>query len=137
MFFNILGGIFIKRKLIIATLLIFALITLGCVSAADDIQTDDTVAIDDDTIEEEILTDTNNEPGTFRALSSSIPRLDEGRTYTLTKDYTYNESTDSSYKNGISVSGYGGTLDGNGHTLNGNNQAHIIQRSSYITFKNI
>ena len=124
--------------MIIATLLIFALITIGCVSAADDIQTDDTVAIDDDTIQEEILTDGN--AGSYSELVGELSALQPGDTYELTKDYTYNPDTDSAYKSyGFAIDKSDVTIDGKGHTLSGNGEAGIItdKWGSNLTFKNI
>ena len=126
----------------VATLLIFALITIGCVSAADDVQTDDAVAVDDDTIEEEILTDENNEPGTFSDLVAEISKLEDGDTLELTKDYTYNPDTDSAYSQyGFAIGKNNFTIDGKGHTLSKNNQAGGIiydeSRANNFTFKNI
>ena len=122
----------------IATLLIFALITIGCVSAADDIQTDDTVAMDDN-IEEEILTDGNAEVGTFSELNdyfteNAVP----GKTFELTKDYKFNSTTDTNFVGGVEIAISNIEIDGKGHTLDGNKKAGILYANGYnMTFKNI
>ena len=95
-------GTMIKRNWILATFLILVLISLGCTSAAEDIQSDANMAVDDninneisvvennelednDPIADEQLGDTNN-VGTFTDLDNDINSA--GNYYELTRDYT-------------------------------------------------
>ena len=55
----------------------------------------------------------------------------------LEKDFTFNKSIDSSFKDGISIS-KSLTIDGQGHTINGNKLARIFNlRSGELILKNI
>lgn len=54
-----MGEMYIKFDFLFVTFILFVLISLTCVSAADN-QTDDIVALDTNTLTEEILTDENN-----------------------------------------------------------------------------
>ena len=133
------GGIFIKKKLTLILLILFVLVTISCVSAADDNQTDEIVTIDEDSINEEILTDENTETGTFSDFVAEMTASGPGKTFELTKDYTYNPETDSAYSTGMPIGITSLVIDGKGHTLSGNGQAGIIRDDSEtnLIFKNI
>ena len=111
--------------------------SLGCVSASDDVQSDANMAIDDsindeisvmendnegvsDPISEEQLGE--NEPGTFTDLENDINSA--GNYLELTRDYVYNDESDNIY-HGISVKP-NFLLDGKGHTLDGKNLTMIF-----------
>ena len=151
-------GEIIKRNLILATFLLLVLISLGCATAADDIQSDANMAVDDNiddevsvmedpdggdsnTIAEEQLSDAN-EIGTFTDLKNEIDSA--GNYYELTRDYAYNSDTDYNHRWGISLK-MNLMLDGKGHTLNGNNASVIFSFFSdeegldlyKVTIKNI
>ena len=129
----------IKRNWILATFLLLVLISLGCTSAAEDIQSDANMAVDDNIndeisvvennelednnpIADEQLGETNN-VGTFTDLENDINSA--GNYYELTRDYTYNNDTDYKNHRGISIK-MNFMLDGKGHTLNGNNLSVIF-----------
>lgn len=138
-----------KRKLFFASLLILVLVTLSCVSAADDIQANDMEAIDDvqsedisisdDSESEEILTDGESGTGSLTDLKDEI--INSGTTeFNLTRNYTYDESEDKDYwafANYIGIDNL--VLDGKGHTLNGGHQSRIFDfpEGKNITLKNI
>ena len=107
----------IKRNWILATFLLLVLISLGCTSAAEDIQSDANMAVDDNInneisvvennelednnpIADEQLGETNN-VGTFTDLDNDINSA--GNYYELTRDYTYNNDTDYNNRRGISI----------------------------------
>ena len=97
--------IFIKHKVILATIILFALITLSCISAADNNATDDIVAQDTDVNANEIvaqnkdintydtLTNGENEVSDFTTLNTEIANSTTN-TIQLTKNYTYNKDND-------------------------------------------
>lgn len=112
--------------------------SLGCVSAADDVQADANMAIDDsindeisvmendnegvsDSISEEQLGE--NEPGTFTDLKNDINSA--GNYLELTRDYVYNDESDNHIYRGILVK-ENFLLDGKGHTLDGKNLTMIF-----------
>ena len=74
------------------------------------------------TSEEEILTDTFVDDGSFTALQRKIDDASAGATITLEKDYTYDDGFS---KRGIKID-KDLTINGNGHTLNGLSQSRII-----------
>ena len=151
--------IFIKHKVIIATIILFALISLSCISAADnnataeiiahdtDINAEEIVAQDKDINTEEILTNGENDVisssnveilnandnGTFKDLQIKIDAAGEGDTINLTNDYTYN-GTDEEISINKSI-----TINGNGFTINAlkNSRIFNIKASSNIFLNNI
>ena len=126
------GGIIIKQKIILATLLLFVLVSLTAVSAVDINQTDDIVADNSDSITQDILTDS---AGDFKELNNSIAGATE--TLELTKNYTYNSSGDLEYKDGIKITS-DITIDGKGYTIDGNHQSRIFNiTDATVTLKNI
>ena len=67
----------------------------------------------------------SNAAGTFSELNELINNASAGGTVTLTKDYTYDSTSDSSYIDGISIS-KSLTIDGCGFTIDGNKQARMF-----------
>ena len=147
----------IKRNWILATFLLLVLISLGCTSAAEDIQSDANMAVDDNInneisvvennelednnpIADEQLGETNN-VGTFTDLDNKIQNA-EYNLVELDRDYAFDDTID----NPQYYSKIGGIylynnliIDGKGHTIDGNNQAKIfvIQDMFNITIKNL
>ena len=110
-------------------MLLFVLITLGCASASDLNQSDDMMALEDAT--NEILTE---DIGTFSDLNDKISNS-QTKTIELTKDYTYDVSSDTGDSGIMLTSNM--TIDGKGHTLNGNNKTRIFKvQSGPVTIKN-
>ena len=140
-------------------MILFALISLSCISAADNnataeiiaqdngINADGTVAQDKDINTEEILTNGENDVisssdveilnakdnGTFKDLQIKIDATGEGGTINLTNDYTYN-GTDEEININKSI-----TINGNGFTINSleNSRIFNIKASSNIFLNNI
>ena len=139
------------NKSLLIIFLIVCLFSIASVSAADDtamtLEEDATVigdsddslsaSLDDEIIEdvnteeegdvlsssqEEILTDTFVDDGSFTALQKKIDDASNGATITLTKDYTYDEGFS---KRGIKID-KDLTINGNGHTLNGLSKSRIF-----------
>ena len=77
-----MGGIFIKHKVIVATIILFALISLSCISAADNNISNEIIAQDGINADEiltqtnlyaeEKLTDGENEISDFSTLNEEI-----------------------------------------------------------------
>ena len=120
-------------------MLLFTLITLGCVSATDANMTCDDIVTIDEAIDEEITTDDTASDdvlteniGTFTDLQNEINNA--GNTLELTRDYKFNEETDSSnvYLRANFV------LDGKGHSLDGAGKTNILRTSDEnIVIKNL
>ncbi|MBQ6138912.1 MAG: Ig-like domain-containing protein [Methanobrevibacter sp.] len=136
-----------KRKLFFASLLILVLVTLSCVSAADDIQANDIEAIDDvqsedisisdDSSSEEVLTDGESGTGSLTDLKHDIESA-ENNQYVLKRDYAYDENKDGDYDPYI-ITSDNFVLDGDSHTLNGGDLKSIFcfSEGRNITLKNI
>ena len=114
------------KKLIIL-LSFLMLISLSCVSAADDVN--ETLEIN----EQDLLT---ADAGTFQALQAKINQAPAGSTINLENDYVYSNDVNPLY--GISI-GKQITINGNGHTIDGLHTSQIfnIKTESLVTFNNI
>ncbi|AGN16734.1 Ig-like domain-containing protein [Methanobrevibacter sp. AbM4] len=76
----------------------------------------------------------SSDAGSFTDLNTLISN--GGNYITLNKDYIYNPTTDTHYKNGITIS-KSITINGNGYTINGLNQAEAFNiKSNNVTFIN-
>ena len=128
-------------------MILFALISLSCISAADNIASDETIAQDgvntDEIVaqtnlySEEKLTDGENEISDFSTLNAEIANSTTS-TIQLTKNYTYNSEKDSNYTDGIVIDKPDFTIDGQGHTINGAGLARIFHiTTNTVTLKNI
>ena len=115
-------------------LLIFIILSLTVVSAADDNQTDSinleiNANLDGDSIKKP------KDTGSFNELSSDINNC-QGNELVLTKDYTY--KTGEGLEDGINIQKDHFTIDGQGHTIDAAGQAKIFMiRSNNVTLKNI
>ena len=78
----------------------------------------------------------DNNLGSFDDLNSQIQSSTE---ISLDKDYSYNNLTDSSYKNGIIIKDKTITINGNGHSISSNNQARLfdIRDTGYLILNNV
>ncbi|WP_298501370.1 pectate lyase-like adhesive domain-containing protein [uncultured Methanobrevibacter sp.] len=124
-------------------MILFALISLSCISAADNNAPDEIIAQDNginageiitqsNSYTEEILTDGENEISDFSTLNTEIANSATS-TIQLTKNYTYNPKNDSNYTTGIVIDKADFTVDGQGHTLDGGGLARIFN----ITANNV
>ena len=111
------------RKIILAALIMFVLVSLTAVSAADINQTDDIAAEDSDSVTQDILSNESVGAGDFKELNDNLTSATA--TLELTKDYTYNPDVDLDYKNGINIT-KDITVDGMGYTIDGNNQSRVF-----------
>ena len=115
----------------------FILISLTCVSATDDNQTD-TVTIQEDTISQEILTNEYPDEGNFSSLNQEIINSQESKYLELNKNYTYDYNADSEYIKGVEINIDDFVIDGKGFTVNGFNIARIFNiNANNVTLKNI
>ena len=142
-----MGGIFIKHKVIVATIILFALISLSCISAADNNISNEIIAQDGINADEiltqtnlyaeEKLTDGENEISDFSTLNEEIANSTTS-TIQLTKNYTYNPEKDLNYTDGIIIDKPDFTIDGQGHTINGAGLARIFNiTTNNVILKNI
>lgn len=109
-------------------MILFALISLSCISAADTAAAEimaqdnsmdaDEIVAQTDLYNEEISANGENEIGDFSTLNAEIANSTTS-TIQLTKNYTYNPKKDSNYTDGILIDKANFTVDGQGHTING------------------
>ena len=81
----------------------------------------------------------NNSIGAFTELNKLIQNAKEGNVIKLDKDYVFDNTSDSDFKEGINITKTL-TIDGNGHTIDGKNYARIFNinsNSKNIFIKNI
>ena len=142
------------KRIYLVALILFVLLSVSAVSAADDsanniISEDNDVialdeAIDDDESNVDVLGENENaalnegEPGTFTDLNKLINEdYASNATISLGSDYTYT-SSDSEFIHGIPI-GRAVTIDGNGHTIDGNHAARIfnVDVNDNVKFMNI
>lgn len=142
-----------KRKFMFAAILLLALVSLGCVSAADEIQAEDIGAIDDvqsedvsiseDSASEDVLTDGESGSGSLYDLYYEMKdaKTDGIIEYNLTRDYAYDEYEDEYYfpYNLDLIFTDNFVLDGKGHTIDGGNARQIFEiwGVQNVTLKNI
>ena len=113
---------------------LFVLISLSCVSAADDNQTDINAQVFDVKVEE-TLTDVSTDESNFTTLNELISQSENE--LTLDKNYKFNPSTDKDI-DGFTIAKDNYVVDGKGHTIDGSNQVRIfIFTGSNITLKNL
>ena len=129
-----MGGIDIKSRIIFAILIFFVLVSLACVSAADDNQTDE-MALESDAVTQEILTDTNDDTGSFTDLEDFLSQ--DETLFKLEKDYAFNSSYDQT-TSGIRVLRDNAVIDGQNHKIDGKGLAKIFRvEAKNVTIKNI
>ena len=113
---------------------LFVLISLSCVSAVDDNQTDVNAQVFDIMVEE-TLTDVSTDEGNFTALNELISQSENE--LTLDKNYKFNSSTDKDF-DGFTITKDNYVVDGKGYTIDGSGQVRIfIFTGSNITLKNL
>ena len=127
------GGITIKSKIFFATLILFVLISLTCVSAADN-QTMDNGTIAYDASDNEVI---GEDYASFNDLQVEIYNSD--KEFKLCQNYEYKDDyLDSSLRGGVVVDKNNFVLDGQGYSISGANMARIIRSTGYnVTLKNI
>ena len=131
-----LGEDNINSKIIFATFALLFLISLTCVSAADN-QTLGDVVQECDNVTQEILT-VNEGEGHFTDLNAKITNA--GSEVELDRNYTYDAdyADDVNYEDGIKIEKDNFVIDGKGFTINGANQARIFNIvGENVTIKNI
>ena len=117
-----------RFKVFFTILIVFVLISLTVVNAADSNQTNQMLSENDQN---------SGELGNFTDLNNEISKIQENGNFTLKKDYRY-DSGDSGYRGGIIISKDNIVIDGDGHTIDGAGQARIFNiTSNNVTLKNI
>ena len=134
------------KRIMLITLLLLAIFTIGAISAADNM-TDEGV-LEENTSDELELNDNANEyivsseqdeiigatdDRTFTALQKKINDAPDGSTITLENDYVYDDGFDT---NGIEITKQI-TINGNGHTINALSKSKIFLVKSNSVFNNI
>lgn len=129
----------LKNELMVICLILFILITMSVVSAADNntdiitINNNDNNVLSIDNSNNETLTNTND--GSFADLDAKI-NGDSSTNIVLDKDYTYSSSD--TIKDGIAITKSDVTIDGQGHTIDAKGQSRIFNiTGTTVTLKNI
>lgn len=113
------------NKIILLVAILFIIINISCVSAAEN-----EGGLDNATILQ------NAEPADFSNLAEEINSSE--KSMVLTKDYEYNSQSDSQYSQGIDIAVDGFVIDGQGHTINGNRQTRIFNiNANNVVLKNM
>ena len=134
-----------KNLLIILLLIIF--LSIGCVSASDNLDTNTTVlseSVNTDSGNYGVIGSSDSDPilsadgdGSFSELQGLINNANDGDTITLGKNYMYNASSDSNLMGGV-VLNKSLTIIGNGKYISGNNKVRILNiTSDNIILRNI
>ncbi|WP_405307154.1 Ig-like domain repeat protein [Methanobrevibacter sp.] len=137
-----------KKLLLVFSILFVLLCSLTAISASDLNDTD--VIANDDVTEETVSSDADienditTEPDSGTIYGNTFTDLKNivagGGNVNLTRDYTYNESTDEGlYSQGVVIDQDNVVIDGNGKSINGEMKSrvfHIINANN-VTLKNI
>lgn len=111
--------------------------SIACVSAVDDNQTDE-VAIQDDTISQDILTDDDIETGNFSSLSDEVSKSQGSKYLELDKNYKFDRESDPDLNTGVKIEIDDFVIDGKGYEISGNGEAQIFDiQANNVTLKNI
>ena len=137
-----------KKLLLVFSIFFVLLCSLTAISASDLNDTD--VIANDDAGEETVSSDADienditTEPGSGTIYGNTFTDLnnivDDGGNVNLTRDYTYNQSTDDwLYSQGVAIEQDNVAIDGNGHSINGEMQSRVfhIKNANNVTLKNI
>ena len=116
-----------KKRILITFLFVF-MISIGCVSAAEDInQTSDNIKdMDTLSVSENIDVIGAKDDGTFTALQEKIDNAATGSTITLENDYKYDEEIDSNLSYSFVMINKSISIDGAGYSIDGANQIRIF-----------
>ena len=116
-----------KKRILITFLFVF-MISIGCVSAAEDInQTSDNIKdMDTLSVSENIDVIGAKDDGTFTALQEKIDNAAAGSTITLENDYKYDEEIDSNLSYSFVMINKSISIDGAGYSIDGDNQIRIF-----------
>ena len=116
-----------KKRILITFLFVF-MISIGCVSAAEDInQTSDNIKdMDTLSVSENIDVIGAKDDGTFTALQEKIDNAAAGSTITLENDYKYDEEIDSNLSYSFVMINKSISIDGAGYSIDGANQIRIF-----------
>jgi uncharacterized repeat protein (TIGR01451 family) len=128
-----------KNKLKILLVFLILILSIGMVSATESVSTDSHVDNGNEYITNQVndvdILSEGSDVGTFTELDNEIQNAKNG-VVTLTKDYKYDFSKDSSLRMGIQTDNI--LINGNNHTIDGSNLARIFtQYSGSVTLKNI
>ena len=111
--------------------------SIACVSAADDNQTDE-VAIQDDTISQDILTEDDSDFGNFSSLKEEVSKSQGSKYLELDKNYKFDRESDPDLNNGVKIDIDDFVIDGKGYEVSGNGEARIFDiQANNVTLKNI
>ncbi len=126
-----------KKRILILSLLVF-IISIGCVSASDNLNATDTLALDDnaqntlnlDENSQDDVVSASSFTGNFNELQNIINKANNGATIYLSKDYKGSGEIDI-FKDI--------TIDGKGHTIDASGKSRIFfaDGDNYVILKNI
>ena len=128
------------KRIILVSIFLLAILTIGSVSANENM-TEELSSIDDEVTAEiddlnTELTEENEADDTFADLNQLI--ADSKDSVTLKHDYNFNFTMDEGYKSGIVIQKSNLVIDGAGHTINGKGLASMFNvTGTNVAFKNI
>ncbi len=118
----------------ILSLILLILISVSCVNATQNNDTEITLTISDNNTDNLLKTTLND----FSSLDNELNSSTQTKILNLTKDYAFNSESDDSYSNGITITTDNLIIDGQGHTIDANNKARIFNiKSNNVTLKNL
>lgn len=129
------------KRIILISVFMLAILTIGSVSANDNMteeisSTDDEVTAEIDDLNEELNEKNEVANGTFAELNQLISESEDS--VVLKHDYSYNSTWDEGYKNGIGIHKSNLVIDGAGHTIDGKGLASMFNvTGANVTLQNI
>ena len=129
------------KKIILISVFLLAILTIGSVSANDNMteelsSIDDEVTAEIDDLNTELTEGNEAENGTFADLNQLISESEDS--VVLKHDYSFNSTRDEGYKSGIVIQKSNLVIDGAGHTIDGKGLACMFNvTGTNVAFKNI
>ena len=129
------------KRIILVSIFLLAILTIGSVSANDNMteelsSIDDEVTAEIDDLNTELTEGNEAENGTFADLNQLISESEDS--VTLKHDYSFNSTRDEGYKSGIVIQKSNLVIDGAGYTIDGKGLASMFNvTGTNVAFKNI
>ena len=129
------------KRIILVSIFLLAILTIGSVSANENMteelsSIDDEVTAEIDDLNTELTEENEAGNSTFADLNQLISESEDS--VVLKHDYSFNSTRDEGYKSGIVIQKSNLVIDGAGHTINGKGLASMFNvTGTNVAFKNI
>ena len=129
------------KRIILVSIFLLAILTIGSVSANDNMteelsSIDDKVTAEIDDLNTELTEENEAVNSTFADLNQLISESEDS--VTLKHDYSFNSTRDEGYKSGIVIQKSNLVIDGAGYTIDGKGLASMFNvTGTNVAFKNI